>query len=242
MSGHSKWATTKHQKFATDAKRSVIFTKLAKLVTVAARDGGGDINGNFKLRLAVEKARQFNMPKDNIERAIKNGTGELGGPAIEPVVYEAFAQGGSALVIEGLTDNKNRAVAEVKRILSKGGANFAGGNSVLWMFQRQGVVRVSHENIKGDADELELKLIELGAEDIVIEDEGWTICLPVENLQSFKDGLDKLGIEPESAEMEMVAKEKVKLPDETTSAKLENLIEALEECDDVANVYTNVDW
>lgn len=242
MSGHSKWATTKHQKFAADAKRSANFTKLAKMITVAARDGGGDPTANFKLRLAVEKAKSFNMPKDNIERAIKNGTGELSGNNIETVIYEAFGQGGSGLIIEGLTDNKNRAVAEVKRILSKGGANFAGGNSVLWMFERKGVISISNENLKGDRDELELKIIELGAEDIVIEDEGWTIYLSVENLQGFKEGLDKLGISPESAEMELVAKEKIKLPDEESRTKLENLIEALEECDDVDNVYTNVDW
>lgn len=241
MSGHSKWATTKHQKFAADAKRSAMFTKAAKMITVAARDGGGDPEANFKLRLAIEKAKQANMPKDNIERAIKSGTGELSGSSIENVVYEALGPGGVGIVIEGLTDNKNRAVAEVKHILNKGGATFAGGNSVLWMFDRRGVVRITQENLSGDLDNLELQIIELGAEDIIRESEGWTIYASPENFQSLKEGLDRLNLSLETAEIELVPKNKISLSTED-QAKIEKLIESLEDCDDVENVYTNVDW
>ncbi len=242
MSGHSKWATTKHQKFAADAKRSANFTKLARMITVAARDGGGDPTANFKLRLCIDKAKQSNMPKDNIERAIKHGTGELGGAIIESVTYEAFGSHNAALVIECLTDNRNRTVAEIKHILSRAGATFAGINSVLWMFTHQGVIRIAAAELTGDLDDLELKIIELGAEDITREEEGWTIYTTPDNLPALKDGLDKLNLNLETAAIELIPTNKVSLPDENSRVKMENLIEALEDYDETENVYTNIDW
>lgn len=235
MSGHSKWASIKHKKGAADAKRGKIFSKLAKQISVAAKTGGGDLGMNFGLRLAVEKAKAANMPKDNIERAIKRGTGE-GADALvlESAVYELMGPGGSALIVEALTDNKNRTYGSLRTIANKKGANIEA--KVLWMFARKGVVRI--ENDSGLTDEQELELIEAGAEDIQKED-GLVIVAALEDLQTVTGAVESLGMKLASAEPEYVANDSLELSDEDLE-KLANLVEALEEDDDVDGVYTNV--
>ena len=240
MSGHSKWATIHRQKEATDQKRGQAFTKVANAITVAVREGGGvtDPEHNFRLRLAIEKGRSLNMPKENIERAIKRGTGELEGVVIENITYEAFGPGGVAFVINVLTDNKNRAVAEIKHILSKYGGGLGGPNSVLWMFDRRGVIRV--ENIAGKREEMELKAIELGAEDIAEEDEALVIYTQPNDLQKVKEGLETTGINIEYAEVELVPQNKVKVEDPKIQEKIEKLSEELDDNPDIDDYYNNL--
>jgi YebC/PmpR family DNA-binding regulatory protein len=240
MSGHSKWATTKRAKGASDAKRAVLFTKLAKLITVSARDKGGDLASNFSLRLAVDKAKTANMPKDNIERAIKRGTGEMEGAAIEEMTYEGFGPGNVAMIVKCLTDNKNRAVSELKHLFSKAGGSLAGPGAVAWQFEHKGVIRLNNEQLTGkNWDELEMSLIELGAQDIKKEEEGVTIYCAIPDLQKVKKGLEDLGITVEDAAMEYVSKEKIKIDDET-GQKISEFFEALDENEDVEDYYTNL--
>lgn len=237
MSGHSKWATTKRAKAVTDAKRSAVFTKVANLITIAARDKGGDINTNFALRIAVEKGRAANMPKDNIERAIKRGTGELGGEAIEELIYEGIGPVNSQFIIKCLTDSKNRTASNIRHIFSKFGGSMA---AVGWNFEQKGVIRIAKDNMgTTNIDELELELIDAGADDIIKEDEGITIYTKTGDLQTVKIFFDNKKIEVESAEIEYVAKEEQVLTEEEKT-KVENFIEALEENEDVNDYYTNV--
>ncbi len=236
MSGHSKWAKTHRKKGVADAKRGAIFTKLANAITIAAKELGGDPETNFKLRLAIEKARQGNMPKDNIERAIKRGTGELNGAQIEEIIYEGFGPGGVALIIETLTDNKNRTVASVKHALSKHGGNLGSSNSVMWMFERKGVMNILPK--EQDKDELILKIIDLGADDVIEEDEGLTIYTKMENFKTIKENLEREDLNTDYAEIEYVPKESVAV-DESTKIKIEKLFEDLDNDDDVNNFYTN---
>ncbi len=247
MSGHSKWATIKRQKSVVDQKRSNLFTKLARNITVAARDGGGDPETNFKLRVAIDQAKSANMPKDNIERAIKRGIGELKGEVIEEIIYEGFGPANSVFVIEALTDNKNRAVAEIRHIFSKFGGSLGGQNSVMWQFERKGVLRISdYDNLvkkKGiDKEEMELKLIELGADDIKEEGDDLIIYTKVEDFQKIKEALDKEGIKTDYAGLEYIAKETQKITDPQEKKQLEKIFLALQECDDVNEFYTNVVW
>lgn len=236
MSGHSKWATTHRKKEAADAKRGAIFTKLANALTVAAREMGGDPETNFKLRLATERAKQANMPKDNIERAIKKGTGELEGVQIEEMIYEGFGPNGVALIIEALTDNKNRTVSEIKHVLAKHGGKLGSTNTVMWMFEKKGVL---HINTQGkNKEELQLKIIDLGADDVKEEDDGLTIYTKMEDFKEVKDKLEKEGLDIDYAEIEYVPKETVKV-DEETKTKIEKLFEDLDNLDDVNNFYTN---
>ncbi|MFA5022293.1 MAG: YebC/PmpR family DNA-binding transcriptional regulator [Patescibacteria group bacterium] len=235
MSGHSKWATTKRQKGAADAKRAVIFTKLGKAITVAAKLGGGDMESNFKLRLAVDLAKAANLPKDNIERAIKRGTGELGGGTIEQIVYEGFGPAGTAFIIEALTDNRNRSSSSVKHILTKYGGSLGVPGSVSWLFEQKGIIRIQEIN-----DELELELIDIGLQDFAIEEGGVTIYTAPADLKKVKDFLEKKGIAIEYAEIEQVAKDKKQLnPSEKET--MEKLITELETNEDVNNYYTNAD-
>lgn len=235
MSGHSKWATTHRQKSAADAKRGAIFTKLAKNISVAARLGGGEIDTNFRLRLAVDKAKEANMPKDNIERAIKRGTGELDGGKIEETSYEGFGPEKTAFIIDCLTDNRNRTSANIKHLLSKYDGALGGPNSVSWMFDLKGVIRI--KNINPD---LELELIDAGADDIKAEDDGITIYCPANSLKRVTDFLAQKNISTDYAEIEQVPKEK-KSVSEATKERLEKLFTELEDDEDVNNYYTNAD-
>lgn len=222
-----------------DAKRGQVFTKLARNITVAAREGGGDANFNFKLRMAIEKAKAANMPKDNVDRAVAKGAGEGGGTALQELVYEAFGPCGSALIITALSDNVNRTVGEVKNILTKNGGTMAGQGAVMWQFQRLGVILIKNEELRIKNEELELKLIEVGAEDISEDDEFLTIYVKPENFQKVKEVLDKEKIVVESADIEYVAKE-IKEVGEAEWERIEKLIDALDENEDVNEVYTNI--
>jgi len=237
MSGHSKWATTKRAKAVTDAKRSAVFTKIANLITIAAREKGGDPNVNFALRLAIDKAKVANMPKDNIERAIKRGTGELGGEIIEELIYEGFGPANSQFIIKCLTDSKNRTASNIRHIFSKFGGSMG---TVSWNFEQKGVIRIAKENLGSkNIDDMELELIDAGADDILKEDEGITIFTKVNDLQEVKKFLDNQNIIAESAQIEYVAKEEQVLS-EDEKKKVEDFIETLEDNEDVNDYYTNV--
>lgn len=241
MSGHSKWSKIKHKKGAADAKRSNLFTKLTKAVTVAAQQGGGDPEMNFSLRLAIDKAKAGNVPKDNIDRAIKRGTGEdKEGAAIEEVLYEGFGPGGVAILIEVLTDNKNRTVSEIKNILTKQGGSLGGPGSVQWQFERKGEVLFTPEKKSQiqDWDSVQLELMDAGAEDIRDDENGVEIICPIENFKKVMQVINKLGIDPDDSGLKWVAKEEATLDDEA-SKKVEALCQALDESDDVREVYTN---
>ena len=238
MSGHSKWATIKHAKGAADAKRGQMFTKFIKEISIAARMGGGDPNGNPRLRTAILKARAANMPKDNIERAIKKGTGELGGANYEELLYEGYAPGGVAVLVEVLTDNKNRAAANVRNLFSKNGGNLGATGSVAYMFNRKGVIEydaeiVSEEKLMEDA-------LEAGAEDIQTEGGIITVTTDPSDFASVLEALQEKGFESVSAEVSMVPATYMSLEAETIR-KVLKMVERLEEDDDVQNVYTNLD-
>ena len=238
MSGHSKWETTKRAKGVKDAKRAAVFTKLAKIIVIAARDKGGDIDSNFSLRLAVDKAKAANMPNDNIEKAIKRGTGELEGGQIEELIYEGIGPANSQFVLRVLTDNKNRSAASIRHLFSKVGGSLG---SVMWNFEIKGVVMILKESLPegGFNDDLELELIDIGVEDIKKEEEGITIYSEVNDLSKIKTFFEEKNIEIESAEIEYVAKEELE-PKEEDVARIENFIESLEDDEDVSEYYTNL--
>lgn len=242
MSGHSKWHNIQQKKGKMDKLRSNVFTKLGRMITVAAKEGGGDANANFSLRLAIDKAKAANMPKENIERAIKRGTGELkDGAVIEETLYEGFGPGGTAFLVETLSDNKNRIVSDIKNVFIKHGGTMGGVGSVKWQFQRFGVVRISQDSrlkIQDKKDEFEMSLIDAGAGDIQESEMGVEIKCPVEKFQKVLEVMEKYYLEPESSGIEWVAKEPVSL-DAGVSEKVQSLYEALEEMDDVREVYTN---
>ncbi|MFH1712106.1 MAG: YebC/PmpR family DNA-binding transcriptional regulator [Patescibacteria group bacterium] len=236
MSGHSKWASIKHKKGAADAKRGKIFSKLAKQITVAAKEGGADLSMNFGLRLLVDKAKKANMPKENIERAISRGGGGGDGEVMTEAVYECMGPGGSAILIETLTDNTNRTLGNVKTICNRSGANF--GAKVLWMFEQKGVVRVDDAGSIDDRDALELELIEAGAEDISFDDDGLTITSSINELKKITEAIGAAELETSSAGIEYIAKDDLTLS-ESDEEKLFSILDALDEDDDVTNVYTN---
>ena len=236
MSGHSKWSTIKRQKGAKDAKRGAVFTKLGNDITIAAREGGKDPDSNFKLRLAIDRAKGANVPKDNIERAIKRGTGELEGNIIEEITYEGYGPGGIPFLIQALTDNRNRASAAIRHSLTKYGGSLAGPGSVAWMFSSRGVVAVDLESL---SDEMELKLIDAGAEDVKHQNGRLVIYTKPDKIKTLKGTLEKNGLNPDYADMEMVAKEEVSA-DEKAKATLEKIAEELEENEDVKDYFTNV--
>ncbi len=238
MSGHSKWATTHRQKEIVDAKRGAVFTKFANIITIAAKKGG-DIESNPDLRSAVERAKSVSMPKDNIERAIKRGTGELSGDQVEELYYEALIPPNIQVVVKSVTDNKNRSSSNIRHIFSKNNGVFG---SVLWNFDQKGVLRVAIEAIKEQKinfNDLELELIDLGIDDFIREDEGLIIQTEVEDLQKVRDFLLKKGIKVESADLEYVSKDKISLSEEELN-KLENLFSELEDNEDVGDYYTNL--
>lgn len=241
MSGHSKWHKIQHKKGKNDAQRGAMFTKLCSSITIAAKEGGGDPDMNFSLRLAIDKAKAGNVPKDNIERAVKRGTGELNdGVEIQELMYEGYGPGGVAMLIEVITDNSNRSVAEVKHMLSKHGGSLGGPGSVQWQFEHLGVILISSEEKKKveDWDSLELALIEAGASDIISSDEGVEIRCPMASFQAALTAVQAADITPEESSLQWVAKDEVPV-DDAISAQVEKLYEALEELDDVKEVYTN---
>ena len=242
MSGHSKWSSIKHKKGINDAKRANVFTKLGNMISVAAREGGGgDMDINFKLKMAVDKARSENMPKENIERAIKRGTGELkDGNQIEEVVYEAYGPGQVAMLIKTTTDNKNRTVGEVRHILTKNNGKFVPSGSVSYMFETVGEVVVNGENING-VEEFELVAIEAGAEDIEKKEDVFLVKTKVSDLQKVKENIEKEGYKIESAELIYSANQKVSLSGDDEE-KYMKLVEALEENDDVVDIYDNLSY
>lgn len=236
MSGHSKWATTKRQKALVDAKRGAIFTKYANVISIAARRGGDPMT-NFNLRMAVEKARAVNMPKDNIERAIKRGTGELGGVAIEELVYEAIGPAQAQFVIKCLSDNKNRTAAVVRHLFDKAGGSLG---AVMWNFDLKGVITITNDALRvANVDELELELIDQGIDDFVKEEEGVIIYTSSVDLQKIKQFLENKNISTESADIEYVAKEKKGLVGEERE-KFEAFAEMLEDNEEVTEYYTNI--
>jgi len=239
MSGHSKWSTIKHAKGIADAKRGQMFTKFIKEISIAARMGGGDINSNPRLRTAVLKARASSMPKDNIERAIKKGTGELGGKIFEELVYEGYAPGGVAVMVEVLTDNKNRAAADVRNIFQKNGGNLGVNGSVSRMFQRKGSIEYDAEKVKED-DIMEAAL-DAGAEDIVNEDGVITVTTDPGTFNTVLEALQNKGFESMSAEVGMIPDAYVPV-DASTAGKVQKLVDRLEEDDDVQNVYHTAEY
>src|SRR3989344_7321992 len=235
MSGNSKWAQIHRQKGAADTKRGALFTKLGNSITIAAKAGGGDVESNFRLRLVIDQARAANMPKDNIERAIKRGTGELAGEKIEAVTYEGFGPGGTAFIIECLTSNRNRSSATIKHVLTKYGGSLGGPNSVSWLFEQKGIIRVKKLD-----ENLELELIDVGARDIVREPDNVAIYTAPNDLKKVKDFLEKQGVASEYAEVEFVAKEK-KAVAENQKEKIQKFSEELDDSEDVNNYYTNAE-
>ncbi len=238
MSGHSKWAQIKRKKGVADVKKGAVFTRLGREIAIAAREGGGDPDGNFALRLAVDKARTSNMPKDNIERAIKRGTGELAeGGQLEEMMYEGYGPGGAALLVQTLTDNRNRAASDIRHLFTRGGGNLAAANAVAWMFEKRGVITI--ENAK-NAEDLELQLIDAGADDLKVDGNLVEAYCAPENLRAFRDELQKRKIGFASAELAWIAKTPAQVSDDQAVSTLK-LMESLEEHDDVQKVYSNLD-
>jgi len=238
MSGHSKWASIKHKKMAQDAKRGKLFTKLIRELTIAAREGGGNPETNPRLRQAIERAKEANMPQDNITRAIKRGTGELPGQVFEEVMYEGYGPAGVALIVQVLTDNKNRTTSEIRNIFSKKGGNLAGAGSVSWIFQRKGYILVSKDKV--DEDTIMNLAIEAGAEDIKSEGKNYEIITSPEDFEKVKEYLKTNNIPLSSAEVTMLPTSTVKVTGQVAKQVL-SLVETLEEHDDVQNVYSNFD-
>jgi YebC/PmpR family DNA-binding regulatory protein len=238
MSGHSKWATIKHKKGALDAKRGQMFTKLIKEISIAARMGGGDAEGNPRLRTAVLKARAANMPKDNIDRAIKKGAGELEGVNYEELIYEAYAPGGGALLIEVLTENKNRAAAEIRNIFTRAGSNLGTTGSVAYLFKRKGVL--SFDGEKYTEDKIMEAALEAGADDVQDEGGELVVYTAPDAFETVLNAMNKAGFETDGAEISMVPETYV-TPDKDNASKVQKLIDRLEECEDVQNVYHNVE-
>lgn len=238
MSGHSHFAGIKHRKGINDAKRANIFTKLGRLVTIAARDGGGNPDFNFKLKMAIETARAANMPKDNIEKAIKRGTGELkDGAEIQEVIYEGYGPGQVAMLIKTATDNTNRAVGEIKTALTKNGGKMVPAGSVSFMFRQVGFIEITLENKNNE--ELEMKAIEAGAEDMVFENESYIIYTKVESLKEVKENLEKNGLKVENFGLVYVPNQKTEIS-EKDKKDYEKLWEVLDNLDDVQEIYDNL--
>ncbi len=238
MSGHSKWATIKRQKGVADARRGQLFTKLAREIEIAARDGGGDPAMNFRLRLAIDRAKQANMPKDNIKRAMLRGTGELKGAAIEEINYEGYGPQGTALIVEALTDNRNRTVSDVRRIFSRYGGNLGETGCVSWLFERKGYISIVPQD--GEAEELALMAIDAGADDVRVDKDLVEIFTDVKDLQKVRQALTEANISFNTAELSWIPKSMVQLDKKATLQNM-RLIDALEELDDVHQVYSNLE-
>ncbi len=239
MSGHSKWSTIKRKKAVIDAKRGKIFTKLIKEITVAAKIGGGDVDANPRLRLVVDNAKSANMPMDNIERAIKKATGELEGVTYLELMYEGYGPSGVAFLVECLTDNKNRTVAEVRHLLTKLGNGLGESGSVAWMFDRKGVITLPIQG-KSEDDILEI-ILEVGADDLQTEDEYFEVTTSIDTFEDVRKALVDNGLEVENASLQWIAKNTIEVSGEA-SEKVMNLYDMLEDSEDVQNVYSNADF
>ncbi len=241
MAGHSKWANIKHKKAKEDKKRGKLFSKLVKKITVAARNGGGDLETNNDLDLAVQKAKDANMPKDNIERAIKRGTGELEGVEYEEFVYEGYAPAGVALYIELMTDNRNRTASEIRHLLDKNGGNLGQNGCVSWMFERKGKLVIDTEENEVDEDELMMAALEAGAEDINIEEDTAEIISQSGDLQPVRKEMESMGYDFDSGDIVMIPENEINVDDAKDAKKVLKLMDALEDHDDVQDVYANFD-
>jgi YebC/PmpR family DNA-binding regulatory protein len=239
MSGHSKWATIKHKKGATDAKRGKIFTRLIKEITIAAKTGGGDPDGNPRLRGAIAAAKAENMPADNIKRAIQRGTGELEGVNYEEITYEGYGPGGVALIVDVLTDNKNRAVSEIRHAFSKNGGNLGESNSVSWMFTKKGVITVAKD--AAGEDKLTEIVLDAGADDLSDEGDHWEVICDPKDFEAVTEALKAAKIKPEHAEVTKIASTYTKLEGTQANAMV-RLLETIEDLDDTQNVYSNFDF
>ncbi len=237
MSGHSKWANIKHRKAAVDAKRGKLFTKIIRELTVAARLGG-DSNTNSRLRIAIASAKGQNMPKDTIDRAIKRGTGELGGEELHEIIYEGYGPGGSAVLVEVLTDNKNRTVSEIRRIFTKHGGNLGESGCVAWTFEKKG--RIAFEKGSVDEDKLFEIALEAGADDVKTEEGELVVITPTDTFESVRAAIEESGLKYSSAEVTMLPQNSVRIEGKEAEHML-RLMEALEESDDVQGVYSNFD-
>ena len=238
MSGHSKWHTIKHKKGAADAKRGKIFTRIIKELTIAARNGGGDVDSNPRLRTVVAEAKSVNMPSDNIKKAIQRGTGELPGVNYEEVTYEGYGPGGAALIIEVLTDNKNRTVGELRHLLTKHNGNLGESNSVAWMFSKKGYIVIDKH--AADEEKLLNAVLDAGGDDLRDDDDNWEILTEPGAFEAVRDAVKALGIEPATAQVAMLPQNYIKLEGKEAS-QMVKLMEALEEHDDVRHVWSNFD-
>lgn len=239
MSGHSKWATIKRKKAANDAARGKVFTRIIKEITIAARDGGGDPEANPRLRLAIQNAKSSNMPQDNITRAIKKGTGELEGVRYEEITYEAYAPHGIAVMIQCVTDNRNRTVAELRHMISKYNGNMGESGSVAWMFERKGVVTVEKADYTED-DVMEV-ILDAGADDLKGDDDFFEVITSVDNLDKVRKLLEEKNFKVENASLQYIAKDLVSV-DDSKSPEVIKFLENIEEHDDVQNIFTNADF
>ena len=241
MAGHSKWANIKHKKKKEDKRRAKLFSKLSRRIAVAAREGGGDPEMNSDLSMAIQKAKDNNMPKDNIERAIKRGTGDLEGVDYENFVYEGYGPGGVALYLDIMSDNRNRTASELRHLLSDKGGNLGQAGCVAWMFEKRGKIVVELEKNNLDEDTMMLTAIECGADDVFSSDQIATIHTEPGDLQLVRDNLEEEGIEVESADLAMIPKNEVKVKDKKTAQKTLDLMDDLEDHDDIQDVYANFD-
>lgn len=239
MSGHSKWANIKHRKAAQDAKRGNLFQKLVKAVIIAAKEGGGDPAMNMRLKAAIDRAKAASVPNDNIIRGIKRGTGEIEGAQYEEITYEAYGPNGVAILIEVLTDNRNRAASEIRALLTRNGGSLGEAGSVAWMFERKGTIEVSGKDL--DEEALMTVALEAGAEDLEQQDEGYAVYTDPASLPDVRDALEKAGYSVERAETEMVPKNTVQISEPEKARKVLRLMDLLEENDDTQNVYGNFD-
>jgi YebC/PmpR family DNA-binding regulatory protein len=240
VSGHSKWSSIKHKKGAADAKRGKLFSKLSRAIIVAAKEGGGDPSGNLSLQNAIEKAKSYSMPKDNIDRAIAKGSGaDADASAFETVVYEGYGPSGVAVIVEALTDNRNRTASDVRHTFAKNDGNLGGSGAVSWLFERRGVVLVPAAGT--DEDELTLAAAEGGAEDITLDGSSYQVLTAPENLAAVREAIEKAGFTIDSAELTMLPKTTVEVADEGDAKKVLRLMDQLEDNDDVQDVYANFD-
>lgn len=239
MSGHSKWANIKHRKAAQDAKRGNLFQKLVKAVIIAAKEGGGDPAMNMRLKAAIDRAKAASVPNDNIIRGIKRGTGEIEGAQYEEITYEAYGPNGVAILIEVLTDNRNRAASEIRALLTRNGGSLGEAGSVAWMFERKGTIEVGGKDL--DEEALMTAALEAGAEDLEQQEEGYAVYTDPASLSDVREALEKVGYSIERAETEMVPKNTVQISDPEKARKVLRLMDLLEENDDTQNVYGNFD-
>jgi YebC/PmpR family DNA-binding regulatory protein len=240
VSGHSKWSSIKHKKGAADAKRGKLFSKLSRAIIVAAKEGGGDPAGNLALQNAIEKAKSYSMPKDNIDRAIAKGSGaDADASAFEVVVYEGYGPSGVAVIVEALTDNRNRTASDVRHTFAKNDGNLGGSGAVSWLFERRGIVMVDADG--ADEDELTLAAAEGGAEDVELDGSSFQVTCAPEQLAAVREAVEAAGFSVDAAELTMVPKTTVEVADENEAKKILRLIDQLEDNDDVQDVYANFD-